>query len=94
MYVVLVYLWRSSYYLRSNLCRSAELLRSRLHCHHLYEEIIDNCESSSTPIMEALKLQKKYPEVSRDEMFDFINRFKSVSSSLAQNIICDLSLVH
>jgi len=28
--------------------------------------------------MEALKLQKKYPEVSRDEMFDLINRFKSV----------------
>jgi len=26
--------------------------------------------------MEALKLQKKYPEVSRDEMFDLINRFK------------------
>jgi len=44
--------------------------------------------------MEALKLQKKYPEVSRDEMFDFINRFKSVSSSLAQNIISDLSIVH
>lgn len=31
--------------------------------------------------MEALKLQKKYPEVSRDEMFDLINRFKCVSSS-------------
>jgi len=30
--------------------------------------------------MEALKLQKKYPEVSRDEMFDLINRFKYVSS--------------
>lgn len=28
--------------------------------------------------MEALKLQKKYPEVSRDEMFDLINRFKYV----------------
>jgi len=26
--------------------------------------------------MEALKLQKKYPEVSRDEMFELINRFK------------------
>jgi hypothetical protein len=28
--------------------------------------------------MEALKLQKKYPEVSRDDMFDLINRFKCV----------------
>jgi plastin-1 len=28
--------------------------------------------------MEALKLQKKYPEVTRDEMFDLINRFKYV----------------
>jgi hypothetical protein len=26
--------------------------------------------------MEALRLQKKYPEVTRDEMFDLINRFK------------------
>ena len=30
--------------------------------------------------MEAFKLQKKYPEVSRDEMFDLINRFKFVLS--------------
>ena len=60
----------------------------------LYEEIIDNHKSPSTSIMEALKLQKKYPEVSRDEMFDFINRFKSVSSFLAQNTISDLSAVH
>ncbi|KAF8067905.1 calponin homology domain-containing protein [Lyophyllum atratum] len=30
--------------------------------------------------MEALKLQKKYPEVSRDEMFDLINRFNSIST--------------
>lgn len=28
--------------------------------------------------MEALKLQRKYPEVTRDEMFDLINRFKYV----------------
>jgi plastin-1 len=28
--------------------------------------------------METLKLQKKYPEVSRDEMFDLVNRFKYV----------------
>lgn len=26
--------------------------------------------------MEAFRLQKKYPEVSRDEMFDLVNRFK------------------
>ncbi|KAF4581331.1 hypothetical protein EYR40_002919 [Pleurotus pulmonarius] len=30
--------------------------------------------------MEALKLQRKYPEVSRDEMFDLINRFNSIST--------------
>ena len=28
--------------------------------------------------MEALRLRKKYPEVSQDEMFDLINRFKYV----------------
>ncbi|KAJ7611151.1 fimbrin [Mycena rosella] len=30
--------------------------------------------------MEALRLQKKYPEVSRDEMFDLINRFNSIQT--------------
>ncbi|KAF9448600.1 Ca2+-binding actin-bundling protein [Macrolepiota fuliginosa MF-IS2] len=30
--------------------------------------------------MEALKLQKKYPEVSRDEMFDLINRFNGLNT--------------
>ncbi|KAF6743177.1 hypothetical protein DFP72DRAFT_1080649 [Ephemerocybe angulata] len=30
--------------------------------------------------MEALKLQRKYPEVSRDEMFDFINKFNGLST--------------
>ncbi|KAF5383055.1 hypothetical protein D9615_004940 [Tricholomella constricta] len=30
--------------------------------------------------MEALKLQKKYPEVTRDEMFELINRFNSIST--------------
>ncbi|KAF8649506.1 hypothetical protein AX16_005758 [Volvariella volvacea WC 439] len=30
--------------------------------------------------MEALKLQKKYPEVTRDEMFDLINRFNAIST--------------
>lgn len=28
--------------------------------------------------MDAFKLQKKYPEVSRDEMFNLVNRFKWV----------------
>ncbi|KAH8083317.1 fimbrin [Cristinia sonorae] len=30
--------------------------------------------------MEALRLRKKYPEVSQDEMFDLINRFNSIST--------------
>ncbi|TDL24531.1 calponin [Rickenella mellea] len=30
--------------------------------------------------MQALQLQKKFPEVSRDEMFDLINRFNSIST--------------
>lgn len=29
--------------------------------------------------MQALRLQKKYPEVTQDEMFDLINSFKCVS---------------
>ena len=33
---------------------------------------------SSSAAMEAIRLQKKYPDVSRDEMFDLINRFKCV----------------
>ena len=32
--------------------------------------------------MQALQLRKKYPEVSQDEMFDLINRFKCVHLSL------------
>ncbi|KAJ6484398.1 calponin homology domain-containing protein [Mycena vitilis] len=32
--------------------------------------------------MEALRLQKKYPEVSRDEMFDLINRFNAISTDV------------
>ena len=52
---------------------------------NLYEEIIDNHKSPSTPTMEAFKLQKKYPEVSRDEMFDLINHFKSVLLSGTEN---------
>ena len=35
--------------------------------------------------MQAIKLQRKFPEVSQEEMFDLINRFKYVkmlSSSL------------
>ncbi|KAJ7027977.1 calponin homology domain-containing protein [Mycena alexandri] len=30
--------------------------------------------------MEALRLQKKYPEVTRDEMFDLINRFNAIQT--------------
>ncbi|KAK7031297.1 fimbrin [Paramarasmius palmivorus] len=30
--------------------------------------------------MEALKLQRKYPEVTRDEMFELINRFNAIST--------------
>ncbi|KIL58245.1 hypothetical protein M378DRAFT_27648 [Amanita muscaria Koide BX008] len=30
--------------------------------------------------MDALRLQRKYPEVSRDEMFDLINRFNAIST--------------
>lgn len=57
---------------------------SAQHCHrgsgseNLYEEISQTIASTATPTMEAFKLQKKYPEVSRDEMFDLINRFKYV----------------
>jgi hypothetical protein len=36
--------------------------------------------------MQAIRLQKKYPEVSQDEMFDFISRFKCV---LPSGIRCD-----
>jgi hypothetical protein len=28
--------------------------------------------------MQAIRLQKKYPEITQDEMFDLINRFKWV----------------
>ena len=34
--------------------------------------------------MQAIRLQKKYPEVSQEEMFDLINRFKYVNASLIQ----------
>lgn len=33
--------------------------------------------------MEAFKLQKKFPEVSRDEMFDLVNRFKWVNLEIS-----------
>ena len=42
--------------------------------------------------MEAFRLQKKYPEVSKDDMFDLVNRFKYVRS---RNLHVHLSnLVH
>ena len=34
--------------------------------------------------MEAFKLQKKFPEVSRDEMFDLVNRFKCVKLEISR----------
>lgn len=34
--------------------------------------------------MEAFKLQKKFPEVSRDEMFDLVNRFKCVNLEISR----------
>jgi hypothetical protein len=34
--------------------------------------------------MEAFKLQKKFPEVSRDEMFDLVNRFKWVNLDISR----------
>lgn len=33
---------------------------------------------SVNPTMQAIRLQKKYPEVTQEEMFDLINRFKYV----------------
>ena len=33
----------------------------------------------ANPTMQAIRLQKKYPEVSQEEMFDLINRFKYVA---------------
>lgn len=35
-------------------------------------------DSAQTIIMDALRLRKKFPEVSQDEMFDLISRFKYV----------------
>jgi len=32
--------------------------------------------------MEAFRLQKKYPDVSKDDMFDLVNRFKYVPSHI------------
>jgi len=36
--------------------------------------------------MQAIRLQKKYPEVSQDEMFDLISRFKCVSAPFTVGI--------
>ena len=35
--------------------------------------------------MEAFRLRKKFPEVSQDEMFDLINRFKYVRPCTPHN---------
>ena len=37
-----------------------------------------NTSNPQSSTMQAIKLQRKYPEVSQDEMFDLINRFKCV----------------
>ncbi|KAG6907972.1 hypothetical protein DXG01_006697 [Tephrocybe rancida] len=42
--------------------------------------LIEYFRAPNTATMEALKLQKKYPEVTRDEMFNLINRFNSIST--------------
>ncbi|KAL5514368.1 hypothetical protein ACEPAG_2456 [Sanghuangporus baumii] len=36
---------------------------------------------SSSPAMQAIRLQKKYPEVSQEEMFDLINRFNAIPTN-------------
>lgn len=43
--------------------------------------------SSVPPTMQAIRLQKKYPEVSQEEMFDLINRFKCVAPPWSR-VIC------
>lgn len=54
-----------------------------IHSHNQWPKLIRS-ETSSLPTtrnclaMEALKLQKKFPDVSRDEMFELMNRFKCV----------------
>jgi hypothetical protein len=54
----------------------------KLMLHSCTATLSDKINVNLTPrhkTMEALKLQKKYPEVSRDEMFELINCFKCVS---------------
>ena len=38
----------------------------------------DSDSVTTNPTMQAIRLQKKYPEVTQEEMFDLINRFKYV----------------
>lgn len=38
--------------------------------------------------MQAIRLQKKYPEVTQDEMFELINRFKCVITSFLFRGLC------
>jgi hypothetical protein len=40
--------------------------------------------------MQAIRLQKKYPDVSQDEMFDLINRFKCVRLHRGSGAINDI----
>jgi hypothetical protein len=42
----------------------------------------------STANMQAIKLQRKYPEVSQEDMFDLINRFKCVLPRTKRRSAC------
>jgi nitroreductase len=51
------------------------------------DKILHHQSLTTTPAaIEALELQKKYLEVSRDKMFDLINLFKCGSSLIISNI--------
>jgi hypothetical protein len=39
-------------------------------------------QAQQNPRMQAIKLQKKYPQVTQEEMFSLIEKFKYASSSL------------
>ncbi|KAG2359665.1 calponin homology domain-containing protein [Suillus spraguei] len=46
-----------------------------------YSDQLPSLSSSLSSPMEAIRLQKKYPEVSKDEMFDLVNRFNAISTT-------------
>lgn len=47
--------------------------------------IIPKSEIQQNPRMQAIKLQKKYPQVTQEEMFSLIEKFKYASSSPSGN---------